>query len=152
MVYGHNMAMCTICGRPYVTGDCIELDGTCGPVCEKNKLMHDLNHGEVKEDNAVGTCAICNKEWSMRDHDSCPRDHNNIQYKTVVDLTHLVSPSMKEKLKKEIQTIMNDALAGVIDIYRYRLYNGESYIHWGRVERHINEVIDLYWPKETKDE
>ena len=60
-------------------------------------------------------------------------------------------PSSKDKLKQEIQTIMNDALAGVVDIYRYK-QDGQSYIRWGRVQKNINAAIDLYWPEEKKDE
>jgi len=33
MPYGHNVATCSKCHRPYITGDCIELDGICGE-CE----------------------------------------------------------------------------------------------------------------------
>lgn len=47
----------------------------------------------------------------------------------VVDLSHLVAPTMKDKLKQEIQAIMNDALAGVVNIYRYE-QDGQSYIRW----------------------
>ena len=57
----------------------------------------------------------------------------------------------KDKLKQEVQTIMNDALAGVVDIYQYE-QDGRKYIRWGRVQTHMNEAIDLYWPKENNDE
>lgn len=40
----------------------------------------------------------------------------------------------KAKLKQEVQTIMNDALAGIVDIYRYE-QDGQTYIRWGRVQR-----------------
>ena len=29
MPYGKNTAICSNCGQPYITGDCIELDGKC---------------------------------------------------------------------------------------------------------------------------
>ena len=53
----------------------------------------------------------------------------------------------KDKLKQEVQAIMNDALAGYIDKYKYMADDGKVYVRWGRVRRHINEAIDLYWPK-----
>ena len=68
-----------------------------------------------------------------------------------IDLTHLVSPIMREKLKQEIQGILNDALSGTVDIYRYK-QDGCTYIRWGIVAKHINEAIDSYWPKENVNE
>ena len=109
MPHGFNMNTCVKCGRPYLTGDYIELGEPC-------------SHCKVK----------------VIIENPCKE----------VDLTHLVP---REKLKQEIQTIMNDALAGVVDIYRYEK-DGVSYIRWGRVQKHINDAIDLYWPKEKNDD
>jgi hypothetical protein len=111
MPFGQNLATCFKCGKGYITGDCIDL---------------------------LGTCDECNIDTVTRT--PCKE----------IDLTHLTAPVMKEKLKQEIQAIMNDALAGVVDIYRYKDNEGVSYIRWGRVQKHINEAIDLYWPKENK--
>lgn len=58
----------------------------------------------------------------------------------------------KQKLKQEIQTIMNDALAGYIDLYKYKAKDGRTYIRWGLVQKHIDEAIELYWPKGEIDE
>jgi hypothetical protein len=72
----------------------------------------------------------------------------------VVDLTNLVPEfdgGSKEKLKQAIKTITNEALAGADDIYRYK-EGGMTYIRLGKVERHINEAIDLYWPIQEKED
>ena len=57
----------------------------------------------------------------------------------------------KEKLKEKIATILIDTLAGTHDVYRYK-QDGISYIRWGIVQRHIDEAIDLYWPKGGKND
>jgi hypothetical protein len=109
MPWGHNLATCSDCGKPYITGDCIEL----GEKCDRCKATK------------------------------------------VVDLTHLVPKfdgGSKEKLKQVISTITNDALAGVEAIYRYKRHDGASYIRWGIVSKHIDAAIDLYWPKEEKED
>ncbi len=104
MPYGHNTAICKTCGKPYITGDCIDLDAECS-------------------------------ECGMQE---------------VFDLSIL--GDQKAKLKMEIQTIMNDALSGAVGIYRLR-QKGQSYIRWGRVQKHINQAIDSHWPKgKKKDE
>jgi hypothetical protein len=111
MPFGQNLATCSKCGKGYITGDCIDLLGTC---------------------------------------DECNIDLIEFIPKVVVDLTAKVSTSMKEFLKQEVQKIMNEALAGVVDTYRYKDNEGVSYIRWGRVQRHINSAIDLYWSKEIE--
>jgi hypothetical protein len=111
MVSGTSLSRCS-CGAPYITGDCIELDGLC-PECTQSLITKN----PCKE----------------------------------VDLTHLVSPIMKDALKREIHNIIKDALSGTVDIYRYK-QDASSYIRWGIVEKHINETIDLYWTKEKENE
>lgn len=69
MVYGANVATCCICGRPYITGDCIELDGTC----DNYKCLKELDirnsRKEIKPE-VVETCKKCQEgepKWK------CPR-------------------------------------------------------------------------------
>jgi endogenous inhibitor of DNA gyrase (YacG/DUF329 family) len=35
MVYGTNTSVCAQCGKPYITGDCIDLEGFCSIKCEE---------------------------------------------------------------------------------------------------------------------
>lgn len=99
----------------------------------------------------MATCSECGGGYITGDCIELDGKCDKCKYKNVVDLTHMVSSSItKDKLKQVIQTIMNDALAGVDVIYRYK-QDGASYIRWGIVEKHINFAIDLYWPKEEKN-
>ena len=116
MVYGTNLATCSQCGKPYTTGDSIELGEKCEK-CKYTKVV-DLTH-------LVDEFLFDTKEWDF---------------------------SAKGKLKQEIRSIMNDALSGLNEVYRYVDDAGASYIRWGLVEQHINEVIDSYWPKEKENE
>ena len=75
----------------------------------------------------------------------------NVKIIKEVDLRHLVSPAMKDSLKKEIQGIITDALSGQVEAYRLE-QDGYSYIRWGLVEKEINHAIDLYWPEVEKNE
>jgi hypothetical protein len=109
MVFGQNLATCSKCGKGYITGDCIDLMGSCDDCIITEKMKNPCKE---------------------------------------VDLTHLVPPLMREKLKKEISTILNDALAGVVDLYKLE-QSGMTYIRWGLVAKHIEDAVDLYWPKEN---
>lgn len=108
----------------------------------------------------LATCYGCGRGYTTGDCielgelcDECTIDKVTRNPCKEIDLTHLTKPMMREKLKQEIQKIMNEALAGVVDTYRYKDNEGVSYIRWGTVQRHINEAIDLYWSKESnKDE
>ncbi len=42
MPHGHNLATCSECGRPYITGDCIDLGGKCDQ-CEGIKSSEGID-------------------------------------------------------------------------------------------------------------
>jgi hypothetical protein len=149
MVYGINQAICLKCGRPFTCGDCIE--NFCSQRCEdayKNgtELMDKcLDCGkEIPADlspNFFGELRIvmC---------DECIERRDNIR-KEVTGLDH---ESKKRHLKQNIHKIMIDALSGTKEKYRYHDEKNISYIRWGMVQRHIDELIDIYWPTGEKNE
>jgi hypothetical protein len=53
MVHGTNIATCSECGRDYITGDCIELDGKCSD-CENieafDSVVSDLEKKQLKDE------------------------------------------------------------------------------------------------------
>jgi len=139
MVYGINSAVCSKCGRGYVTGDCIELDGVCGT---------------CKRESEKSKCSECGNEYYTGDRfvfdgkcDLCFKKEKNPCKE--VDLTHLVSPCMKEALKKEISKLLTSVLSGTDERYRYIADDMISYIRWGLVEKEISSLIDLYWGNEN---
>jgi hypothetical protein len=150
MVYGINQAVCLKCGRPFSCGDCI--DNFCSTRCEEafkngTEVMDKcLECGkEVPADlspNLFGEFRVTMCDECIARLDKMKKDsENTIDWK-----------DRKEKLKMEIQAIMNDALAGYIDKYKYKNEKGQVFVRWGRVQRHINEAIDLYWPKEVPND
>ena len=102
----------------------------------------------------MATCSQCGRGYLTGDSIDLGGKCDKCKYTKIVDLTHLVPTfegGSKEKLKQVISAITNDALAGVEAIYRYK--EGEmSYIRWGVVAKHIDAAIDLYWPKEEKED
>lgn len=56
MPYGHSTSTCSECGRPYITGDCIDLGGKCDE-CEGRVPLAieqiDLSKGKMKQEIAT---------------------------------------------------------------------------------------------------
>ncbi len=107
----------------------------------------------------AAVCANCGMSYSTGDcivlegccGELCRKDYAEKIRKTIEKVWGEEWIGSKNKLKREIQTIMNDALSGFVDIYRLK-QDGGSYIRWGLVEKHIKEAIDKYWPKEKENE
>lgn len=54
---------------------------------------------------------------------------------------------MSKELKKEISDILQRALAGYLDDFKYRSPDGKVFIRWGLVEKMIHESVDRHTNK-----
>jgi len=88
MPYGQNIATCAECGRPYITGDCIELGGKCAQ-CETGEKLSTLINVNVEE-----------------------------QMNILKGVVQSIKKKQKQKLKDDISHIMTDALGGRLKRYR----------------------------------
>lgn len=53
-----------------------------------------------------------------------------------------VYTEIAEKIKAEVSGILQSALSGLDEKYRYRPADGGMYIRWGLVEKDIHRAID----------
>lgn len=88
MPQGHSIATCSECGRPYITGDCIMIGGTCEQ-CKSGEKLSTLMNVNLEEEMNVLKGAV--RKIKLR---------------------------QKQKLKADISAIMLGALSGQVKKYR----------------------------------
>ena len=130
MVYGANVATCCICGSFYITGDCIELDGTCDSVqClkelsirnsrvdEETKVMEKMS--VICEDCGVYIvlwecprceCRVCNSCRDMYEGQcfGCAPEFEKIKNKDWMQAAREQTKKKLEPMKKAIMEVSKE--------------------------------------------
>ena len=74
---------------------------------------------------------------------SCSRGKlvNSVEYKDTWAVAEGGLQQIADEINKGISDILNRALAGYKDDYKYKHHSGDVYIRWGKVEQDMHKVV-----------